>query len=71
MEILISSAQLYFSNGVLKLSFFSTILDDSTRPDVSGIEIQVLPSDGATLDSTEEEIKAIALKKIKDKETLS
>lgn len=65
MNLTVNSAQMNYQNNRLSLLFFSVILSNPSIKDSPEIEIQIFPSDNITMESTEKEVIAAALAKIK------
>lgn len=66
MNLTVNSAQMHYQNNRLSLLFFSVILSNPSIKDSPEIEIQIFPSDGVTLKSTEQEVIDVALAKIQE-----
>lgn len=64
LNITVGDAQVGFNAGKLALKYFMVNFSAGQYPDMLNGSIQVTPDDGVTIASTEEQVKASALKKI-------
>lgn len=64
MTINVDNAQVQFVDGQLAVQYFAVSFASGTYPNRLNGNVQVTPDDGATINSTPDEVIALAKKKI-------
>ena len=64
MNISVQGAQVNFVDGKLALGYFNVTFNAGTFPNSLNGNLQITPDENVTLDSTQEEVAAIAKAKI-------